>query len=135
MFLGNKDRIKMAKKIEEHAKTAIKIDPQLFLPYVILGIYYRELASLSWIERTFANAFFGSVPKGTFEDSEKMLLKALELDSGAMIAAFNLSKTYGEMDNTQKEREYLQKAVNMKIRDFRDKYTLPRAQKRLEELK
>jgi tetratricopeptide (TPR) repeat protein len=132
--LGNRERIKMAKKVEENSLKAIEISPDFYLPYVILGIYYREIAKLSWIERTFANAFFGKVPEGSFEDSEKMLKRALAIDPDLMIAAVSLARTYRAKGDKKMEKIYLEKAVKMPVRDFRDKHYLPFMKKRLEEL-
>lgn len=134
-FVGGKERLKMAKKIEDNGLKAIKLKPGFYLPYIVLGIYYRKISSLSWLERAFVNTFFGGVPDGTFEDSRKMLYKALEIDPGMMIALFNLSLTYHELDNEKKEKELLQKVLKMPVRDFRDKYTLARAKARLEKMK
>lgn len=132
--VGGKERIKMAKRIEQSSKKAIKLKPDFYLPYVILGIYYRKLASLSWLEKAFANTFFGSLPDGTFEDSRVMLEKALSIDPNIMIAVYNLSRTYRELDNEAKEKELLVRASKIPIRDFRDKYTLPKVKERLSEL-
>ena len=77
LFKGGKEKIKYAKLVELNAKKSISLNPNAYLPYIILGIYYREIAGLSWIERAFANTFLGSVPSGSYKESETMLKKAL----------------------------------------------------------
>ena len=103
LFEGGKEKIKLAHKIKDNATKAISMDSNDYLPYVILGIYNRQIGALNWFERFFANTFFGDVPEGSFEDSEKMMRKALELQPGIVIAAFHLSLTYKEMGDEEKE--------------------------------
>lgn len=134
MFRGGKDKVTYAKIIEENAKRAVMMSQSDFLPYIILGIYYRELASLSWIERLFANTFFGGIPEGTYEDSEKMLKKALAINPNVVVAVYQLSKTYRAMDRGKEEKVLLQKVLSMKNLNFRDKYTKMKSQRRLAQM-
>ena len=105
-----------------------------YLPYVILGIYNRQTGALSWFERLFANTFFGDVPEASFEESEKMLLKALELQPGIVIAAFHLSLTYKETGEEEKEIEMLNKVLKLPNLNFRDTFAKRKAKERLEDL-
>ena len=68
LFEGGKEKIKLAHKIKNNATKAISMDSTYYLPYVILGIYNRQIGALSWFERLFANTFFGDVPEGSFEE-------------------------------------------------------------------
>ncbi len=134
LFEGGKEKIKLAHKIKDNATKAISMDSTDYLPYVILGIYNRQISALSWFERLFANTFFGDVPEGSFEESEKMMLKALELQSGMVIAAFHLSLTYKEMGEEEKEIEMLKKVLELPNLNFRDTYAKRKAQERLDDL-
>ena len=134
LFEGGKEKIKLAHKIKDNATIAISMDSTDYLPYVILGIYNRQIGALSWFERLFANTFFGDVPEGSFEDSEKMMLKALELQPGLVIAAFHLSLTYKEMGEEEKEIEMLKKVLELPNLNFRDTYAKRKAQERLDDL-
>ena len=134
LFEGGKDKIKLAHKIKDNATQAISMDSTDYLPYVILGIYNRQLGALNWFERLFANTFFGDVPEGSFEESEKMMLKALELQPGIVIAAFHLSLTYKEMGEEEKEIEMLEKVLKLPNLNFRDTHAKRKAKERLEDL-
>ena len=134
LFKGGNEKVKLAKKIEENIKKAIKLDPTNHVNYTILGIYNRELASLNWFERAFANTFFGSVPEGSYEQSIKYFKQALKIDPDMIVATFQLSKTYRKMGEEKKEIELLKKVVSMRMRDFRDKFAKQKSKKRLEEL-
>ena len=134
MFRGSKEKIKLAKVVEENATKSLKMNPNLYVSYVVLGIYNREIANLSFLERLFANTFFGSVPDGSFEESIKMFNKALKILPQTIVPAYQLAKVYRYMDDEQKERELLKKVLTYKIKDFRDKFAIAKAKKRLEEL-
>lgn len=134
LYKGGNEKVKLAHKIKENAEKAIKIDPNDYLAYIILSIYHRQIASLSWFERAFANTFFGKVPDGSLEESERLMLKALRLQPNAVIAMFHLSLTYQEMDNEPKEIEWLKKTIDAPINDFRDKYAKKKANERLKDL-
>ena len=134
MFKGGKEKIKYTNKIGENGKRALKMNPNDPIPYLIMGIYYRELASLNWVERTFANTFLGHVPEGSYEESEKMFKKALQLNPNAITVMFNLSKTYNKMDRKKEEETLLHKLLKTENNDFRDKYSKIKAQKMLADL-
>ena len=134
LFKGGKEKIKYANLVEQNAKKSISINGNNFLPYLILGIYYRELASLNWIERTFANTFFGTLPKGTYEDSERYLKKALSFDPDMIVAVYHLAKTYKAMGRTNEELILLKQIQSMKVRNFRDIYAKEKVNKRLSQI-
>lgn len=134
LFKGGNEKIKLANKIRENAEISIKLNPNDYLPYIILGIYNREIASLSWLERAFANTFFGKIPDGSLQSAEKYITKALEINPGIITAMFNLSLVYKEIDNEQKEIYWLKKIVDAPISDFRDKYSKRKAKERLNKL-
>jgi len=134
IFKGGKEKIKLAYKVEENAKRSLEINGNQYPAYVILGIYNREVANLNFFERLFANAFFGGAPDGSNEESIKMFNKALELEPNTIVASYQLSKTYRNMGNESKEKELLQKLLGYKIQNFRDKFAIEKAKKRLEDL-
>ncbi len=70
--------------------------------------------------------------EGSFKDSEKMMLKALELQPGIVIAAFHLSLTYKEMD--EKKITILKKVIELPKANFRDTFAKRKAKERLKNL-
>ena len=110
------------------------MDPDNYITYIILGIYNREIANLNFFERFFANTFFGDVPDGSFEISIKMFNNALKILPNTIVPTYQLAKTYRYMDKEEKEKELLRKVLNCEIRDFRDKFAIEKAKRRLEKL-
>jgi tetratricopeptide (TPR) repeat protein len=134
MFSGSKERIKLANLIKEDAEKSIRMDSTLYVSYIILGIYNREIANLGFFERLFANTFLGNVPNGSFEESIKMFTKALSIFPDTIVPTYGLAKTYRYMGEEEKEKEFLLKVFNYKIRNFRDKFAIEKAKRRLEKL-
>jgi Regulator of microtubule dynamics protein 1-3 len=134
LFEGGKEKIKLAHKIEDNAKKSLQMNPDQYLSYIILGIYYRQIADLSWIERIFANTFFGNVPEGTFNESIEMLNKALQVKPNTIVATFQLSRTYKSMGDKDDEIILLKKLLTYPQKNFRDKFAIKKAERRLKEL-
>ncbi len=134
LYEGGKGKIKLAHKIEENAKKSLNINPSQYLSYIILGIYYRQIADLSWFERIFANTFFGDVPEGTFNQSVEMFKKALDVKPGTIVASYQLALTYGLMGQKEKEKKLLQELLTYPQKNFRDKFAIRKAKKRLKDL-
>ncbi len=134
MFSGSKEKIKLANLIKENAEKSIRMDSTLYISYIVLGIYNREIADLGFFERLFANTFLGDVPEGSFEESLKMLNKALTILPDTIIPTYQIAKTYRYMGKEEKEKEFLQKVIKYKIQNFRDVFTKEKAKRRLEKL-
>ena len=61
--------------------------------------------------------------KAVLKDSEKMMLKALGIQPGIVITTFNLSLTYRQMGEEEKEIEIFTKVVRFPKMNFRDTFT------------
>jgi tetratricopeptide (TPR) repeat protein len=134
LYAGGKTKIMLAHKIEDNAKRSLRINPDQYLSYIILGIYYRQIADLSWFERMFANTFFGNVPDGSFEQSIQMFDKALKIKPRTIVASFQLALTYKAMGEDEKEKSLLEALIKYPEQNFRDKFALRKAKKRLEDI-
>ena len=134
LYEGGKGKIKLAHRIEDNAKKSLRMNPNQYLSYVILGIYYRQIADLNWFERMFANTFFGDVPEGTFNQSVEMFKKALDFKPGTIVASYQLALTYSLMGETEKEKKLLKELITYPQKNFRDKFAIRKAKKRLKKL-
>ena len=132
MFRGSKEKIKLAHVVKDNATKSLQMKSNQFVPYVILGIYHREIANLSFFERLFANTFLGDVPDGSFEESIEMFNKALKILPSTIVPTYQLAKTYRYMGEEEKEKEMLQKVITYKIKNFRDKFAIEKSKRRLQ---
>lgn len=69
----------MSQAFRHSALHCIRLNPDNYLAYNLLGRYYFEVASLSWIERTVAKSLLGFKLEATYAECEKELLKGFEL--------------------------------------------------------
>ncbi|MCD4779047.1 MAG: tetratricopeptide repeat protein [Candidatus Omnitrophica bacterium] len=135
LFRGGKEKVKLSRKVENNAKKAIELDPDYGLAYMVLGVYYREVANLNWVLKAFAKTFLGGLPEGTNQDSESMFVKALHLKPDSIFAHYELGLTYEKMKNKQKAIEYYKKTMALPLSDHNDKLKVQQAQLRLNQLR
>ena len=134
LFRGGKEKVKLSGFVEKNALKAVELDPNYEKPVTTLGIYYREVANLSWFLKAFANTFFGGKLKGTNEQAEEYLLKAIELDPQRIYPRFALANTYEIMKKKDEEKAQLEKVLELPIGDHEDQEKKDKAEKRLEKL-
>ncbi len=110
---GGRDRVRLGREVEEYALKALSLDPSYTYAYLVLGIFYRDVGALNWIQRTFANTFYGGLPEGGEKKALKLLRTALELDPSLVMTHFELAVTYLAADNQPMARYHLGRAVNL----------------------
>ncbi|MEM8485483.1 MAG: hypothetical protein AAF564_08025 [Bacteroidota bacterium] len=113
LFKNGREKIILGRMVAEHSQEAISIDSLLAYPYVSLGIYYRELANLSWIEKTLAKVFFGRLPKTSFEQALDLLRTALKLRPNFPFLHFELGKTFLMLSENEEARRHFETLVSL----------------------
>ncbi|NNE34068.1 MAG: hypothetical protein HKN13_02455 [Rhodothermales bacterium] len=106
-FSGGKEKVRIGRAVEEFYTRSISLDSSYALAYMVAGIFNREVAQLSWIQKLAAKALFGGVPDGSLEQSRAYLEKALELDKTLLIAHFELAQTYMALGQRDKADSHL----------------------------
>jgi len=108
-----RDKVRLGREVEEFAKQAIRRDPNYAYAHLALGIFYREVGGLNWIQRTFANTFYGGLPEGGFDRALKELRTALELDPTLVMTHYELAVTYLAVDDMPMARYHLGRAKSL----------------------
>lgn len=83
----------LSRIVEHDARKSIDLDSAFFPAYIVLGVYFREVATLGAFEKTMVRFFLGGMPAGTLEDSERALLHALALSPDNIDALLELART------------------------------------------
>jgi thioredoxin-like negative regulator of GroEL len=83
----------MGKIAHLDATKALAMDSGLTEAYVVLGMYNRLVALASPLQRTLARMLFGGLPKGSLQDSERLLKRALELSPENVYAHLEFGRT------------------------------------------
>jgi hypothetical protein len=113
LLLGNKDQVNGSRLIKAEIDKAIELDPKNDLAYHALGRWHRRIAEIGGAKRLFGNILYGSIPKGSFEESEKWLKKAIELNPNFVNHHFELGMTYEDMKKYDLAAEEFQKAIDL----------------------
>lgn len=103
--------IEMGEEVHAHARRAIRLDPDYFAPYVVLGIFHRELATVHPIARMVAKTFLGGYPDVSVEESEAYLRRAVQLAPDDLTARLEYARTLLELDREEEAREQLRAAL------------------------
>jgi len=91
---NGKERVASANEIRRYAEQAIRDDPANYKAYHILGRWHYEVSNLSFIERTLARWFFGSLPESSLSDCISNLEKSRALRPDFMLNYFELARAY-----------------------------------------
>lgn len=135
LFKGGKEKVRLSRNIEQVARKGTEIDPKYSNNYAVLGVYYREVALLNPVLRTFAKYLLGGLPSGTLEMAEQNFSKSIELDTTNVYGTYQLAATYEKMRQPDKAIALYKKVLAMPVGDHRDPFWRDSATKRLEELK
>jgi hypothetical protein len=135
LFKGGSKKVELSRNIEALGKRCIELDPKYSQGYVMLGIYYREVANLNWAIRKIAQNMLGGLPSGTLEDSEKMLRKGHELDLEAIYPCYQLAVTLECMKKKKEACECYEKVAKMKKCDHLDDAKIKEAKEKIKKLK
>ncbi len=90
---GGRQKVMYGREVKTHCLKGIAIDPKDAEMFVAYGVFSREIATSSWMERALAEALFGGVPEASREESVEYLTRAVELNPELHIARFELAKS------------------------------------------
>jgi len=131
---GGKQKVTLSRHVAEDAQKCIALDPDYAPGYVVMGVYYREVASLNPFLRLIAKRLLGGLPSGTLEDAESMLLQGVEKDPKSGYAYFQLATTYEAMKEPAKAIANYQKMIELPVTDHQDPTFKEVAKERIDKL-
>ena len=119
---GPKERVRLSKEVKFEVDKALALDPQDDTAWHVLGRWNRRLATLSWIEKKFADIFLGGVPKdASVERAAECFEKAIELNPGHILHHLELALTLEELNDREGAlREYV-KVLALPIQEPKDR--------------
>ncbi|NOX37428.1 MAG: tetratricopeptide repeat protein [Calditrichaeota bacterium] len=130
-----KERIRLSKEIKAEVDKALELDPNDDIAWHVLGRWHRKLATLSWIEKKFANIFLGGVPKeASVEKAAECFQKAIELKPDHINHHLELAITYEKLGQKDKAIEEYKKVLELPKKDADDDEHKAYAQERLKKL-
>ncbi len=127
-------KVALSRELLQEALRALEIDPNDDAAYSIIGSFYRALGNAGWLQRTIAEVFLGSVPKGGYEEAESALKNAIRIAPGIMRHQYELGVLYLDMGRTEEARAALTAAASLPILTAIDRPRLAKARELLESL-
>ena len=134
LHVGGKTKVRLARQVKTELERAIALNPRNDIAYSILGSFYRAVAGLSWFERQLAAIFAGGVPDGSYEDGERALKKAIEINPQASRHYYELGLLYLDWDKPVLGKQMLARVPLMPIAVARDIQNKADSERRLVEL-
>jgi tetratricopeptide (TPR) repeat protein len=113
MTQGKKEQVDASKQIRVEIDKAIEADPNNDLAYHALALWNRRMAEIGGAQRFFGGLIYGGIPKGTFEEAEKNLKKAIELNPNYTNHHLELGRTYLSMKKPDLAKQEFQKTLGL----------------------
>ena len=135
LLLGKKEQIEASKAVRAEIDKAIELDPSNHLAYHALGRWHRRMDEIGGAKRFFGGLIYGSIPKGSFEESEKNLKKAIELHPEYVNHHLELGRTYVALKKYGLAAEAFQKAIDLPKTTSKDDVLKTEAQAELAKIK
>ncbi len=120
LLLSTKEQVNASKIVRAEIDKAIELDGQNDLAYHALGRWHRRMAEIGGAKRFFGGIIYGSIPKGSFQESEKALLKAVELKPEYVNHYLELGRTYMSLKKYDLAAEAFQKTIDLPISSSKD---------------
>jgi tetratricopeptide (TPR) repeat protein len=134
LLRGGKTKVELSKDVKDHAEKAIELNPELDIPYHVLGRWHREVATLSGLLKMFAKVLYGGLPPASVEKSEELFKKAIDLNPDYINHHLELGMTYEELENWSAAAEEYKKVADLPATEDDDPQHKKEAQKRLKKV-
>lgn len=108
---GKKEQVNASKQIRAEIDKSLAADPNNDLAFHALALWERRMAEIGGAQRFFGGILFGSIPKGSFEEAEKNLKKAIELNPNYTNHHLELGRTYLDMKKPDLARQEFEKVL------------------------
>jgi tetratricopeptide (TPR) repeat protein len=133
-YLPTKEQVSASPKIKESVDKALAIDPRSDNAWHILGRWNRVLAEISGAKRLLAGMIYGDLPKGSFEDAEHAMKKAIAINPNRLMHYIELGRIYALMGRKDEAREMINKGLGMTDAEKDDPETKERGRETLAKL-
>ena len=126
--------VDMGREAYRATRRAIELDPYDPAPFMVLGVYHRDLSTVPLVVKMIAKSFLGGYPPVSLEASANYLERAVRLDPGDVTAHLELARTYEELGRRADARAQIREALAAPVRERLDAVEKDEATKLLGEL-
>jgi tetratricopeptide (TPR) repeat protein len=110
---SGKEKVDYVKEIKQHADQAVKLNPNNFKAWHVLGRWHYEVSDLNFIEITAIRLLFGGMPNASFNLAAKAFEKAAEINTKFCLNYLELAKSYHKLNQNKKAILILKQLVNL----------------------
>ena len=133
-FMPAKEQVAASPKIKESVDKALAIDPRNDNAWHILGRWNRVLAEISSAKRFLAGIIYGQLPKGSIDEAEQDMKKAIAINPHRLMHYIELGRIYAQMGRKDEAREFINKGLGMPDTEKDDPETKARGRETLAKL-
>jgi tetratricopeptide (TPR) repeat protein len=102
LVAGTKERVMLAIDVKHYAETAIRLDPNNFKAYHILGRWNYDVSDLNLAEKSFARIFYGKLPSASIEEAIVDFEKSRSINPAFILNYYELARSYHRLDEDKK---------------------------------
>jgi len=133
-YLPTKEQVGASPRIKESVDKALAIDSRNDTAWHVLGRWNRVLAEVSSAKRFVAGLIYGQLPKGSIEEAEQDMKKAIALNPNRLMHYIEIGRIYAQMGRKQEAREFINKGLAMPDTEKDDPETKHRGRETLAKL-
>lgn len=119
-FMGSKEKLQASREIKTEADIALRLNPKSDYAHHVLGRWNQEMAGIGGTSRLIAEAIYGAVPKGSYEEALRHFDTARKLMPKRLIHQIEYGRTLAMMGNNEDAKKEIQKGLDMPNRDADD---------------
>jgi tetratricopeptide (TPR) repeat protein len=133
-YLPTKEQVAASPRIKVSVDKALAIDPHNDTAWHVLGRWNRVLAEVSSAKRFVAGLIYGQLPKGSYEEAERAMKKAIALNPNRLMHYIELGRIYSQMGRKEEARQFINKGLTMPDTEKDDPETKQRGRETLAKL-
>lgn len=126
--------VEMGREAYAATRRAIDLDPYDPAPFIAMGVYHRELSTVSLVVKMVAKTFLGGYPPVSLEESAQNLERAIRLDPEDVTAHLELARTYAAIGRRNEARAEIREALAAPVAERLDAVEKEEAARLLAEL-
>ncbi len=107
MQKNGREKIEDVKLIKQYADRAIKINPNNYKAWHIIGKWNYEVSSLNFIEKTAIKLFYGGIPDASYEKAVYAYQKAKAIQNNFSLNSLELAKAYYKLNKVKLAKDNL----------------------------
>ena len=133
--LPTKEQVAASPQIKESVDRALAVDSNNDTAWHVFGRWHRVLAEVSTMKRYAAALIYGQLPKGSIEEAERAMKKAIGLNPNRLMHYIELGRIYAVMGRKEEARQFINKGLAMPDKEKDDPETKQRGRETLAKLR